>query len=329
MNRLLIVRGCDLGELPFEMLPFGPRSGASFSRSHFNYMVQKFEISYRYAAGFSRVVKDTIRSAFPFLFAIGSDVPIRSEAKPFSTSLLRSDSSGRPLHDIHSQINSELQWLKSEFGRSALVLMDAEATKENLLHFAEGSAVIHIASHSRIRVGTTESGSILLSSGGGSGISDFLRICDVLKMKTAAQLVVLSSCRTALQPEAYSRTDYAKSFLIAGAASVLASLWDVDDASTDKLMRSFYKHLRSGARKSEALQAAKRDLIDDGLENPYYWASFILIGDDGPVRFPTDCETKPLFSWIYGAIMVAFIALWVALCFRALPLKRESVLRHR
>lgn len=327
MSRLLIVRGSDLGGLPFEMLPFSRTLDAISNKPHPNFLVEKFEISYRYAAGLPRVVKATSHQRFPFLFAIGSDVTARSAISPIAASLLRSDSSKRPLHDVYPQINSELRWLRSEFGPSALVLMDTEATKERLLHFADASAVIHIASHSRIRGGARESGSILLSSGDSNGLSDSLRVYDVLRMKTVAQLVVLSSCRTAMQPEFYSRTDYAKSFLIAGAASVLASLWDVDDACTGKLMRSFYKHLRDGDRKSRALQAAKKELIEDGVENPYYWASFILIGNDDPINFPSDAAPKSLFSWTYQSIVITFIALALLFFGWSLPLKRRF--RHR
>lgn len=329
VNRLLIVRGYDLEGFPFEMLPLRRTIDDVLSKSHPNFLVENFEVSYRYAAGLRRVVKAASRPAFPFLFAIGSNLAARSEVPPIATSLLSSDSSQRVLHEDYPQINSELRWLRSEFGRSALVLMDTEATKERLLHFAEVCAVIHIASHSQIRGGAKKSGSILLSSGDRNGLSASLRVYDVLRMKTGAQLVVLSSCRTAMQPEFYSGTDYAKSFLIAGAASVLGSLWDVDDACTEKMMRSFYKHLRDGDRKSKALQAAKKELIDDGVTNPYYWASFILIGDDDPIDFPTDDAAKSFFSWTYPGILVAAIALAPLFIRWTLPLRAKSRLLHR
>ncbi len=329
MDRLLIVRGCELGGLPFEMLPFRRALDGAFSKSESNFLVERFAISYRYAAGSHRVAKTARHRGFPFLFAIGSDVTALSEVSPIAASSLRSDSSRRVHRDVHPQINSELRWLRSEFGRSALVLMDTEATKERLVHFAELSAVIHIASHSRIRSGANEPGSILLSSGEPNGLPASLRVYDVLRMKTDAQLVVLSSCRTAMQPEFYSGTDFAKSFLIAGAASVLASLWDVDDACTEKLMRSFYKHLKDGTRKGEALQAAKEELIDEGVTNPYYWASFILIGDDEPIIFPNNDAATPFVFSIYLANLIAAIALALLFIRWSLSLRTQSRLLRR
>jgi CHAT domain-containing protein len=96
-------------------------------------------------------------------------------------------------------------------------------------------------------------------------------------------------------------------FLASGAKSVIASLWEVNDASTSQLMAQFYENLATGKMsKSEALRQAQIALItgkkprgdtsrssvritpEDGgqsapissnLNHPYYWAPFILIGN--------------------------------------------------
>ena len=81
------------------------------------------------------------------------------------------------------------------------------------------------------------------------------------------------------------------------AKAVLASLWDVDDESTGRLMADFYRRWISGSglTKAEALQQAQLDLLRGTAANnpqpgsaaesgspyahPYYWAPFILIGN--------------------------------------------------
>ena len=62
---------------------------------------------------------------------------------------------------------------------------------------------------------------------------------------------------------------------------VLASLWSVQDRSTAGLMERFYRELREGAGKDEALRAAQVQLIRGAEEtsHPYHWAAFQLIGD--------------------------------------------------
>jgi CHAT domain-containing protein len=141
------------------------------------------------------------------------------------------------------------------------------------------------------------------------------------KWKLDAELVTLSGCQTALGQyqlgEGY--LGFSQALFLAGARSVVLSLWKVDDTATALLMRRFYQNLlgkREGLKgplpKAEALREAKqwlRYLTDAQLqqeqrsltatargheeerkpaaisaaarpyEHPYYWAAFILIGD--------------------------------------------------
>jgi CHAT domain-containing protein len=64
-----------------------------------------------------------------------------------------------------------------------------------------------------------------------------------------------------------------------GARSALASVWQVDDASTAQLMQDFYAAYRGGESKSGALRSAQLALSrDPEFANPYYWAAFTIIG---------------------------------------------------
>ena len=78
-----------------------------------------------------------------------------------------------------------------------------------------------------------------------------------------------------------------EAFLLAGAKSVLAALWEVDDTLTEALMRNFYTHLAHGMDKASALRQAKLDLLNDfGDYSPQTWAGFALVGDGGsPINF--------------------------------------------
>jgi CHAT domain-containing protein len=66
-------------------------------------------------------------------------------------------------------------------------------------------------------------------------------------------------------------------FLRAGAHNVIASLWEVTDASTEQLMHRFYDELDKGASPDAALRAAKLALLrGSAFHNPFYWAPFQL-----------------------------------------------------
>jgi CHAT domain-containing protein len=72
-----------------------------------------------------------------------------------------------------------------------------------------------------------------------------------------------------------------RAFQVAGARSVVASLWSIADGSTAELMTRLYRHLRSGKPKDEALQLAQISLIRSRgrLSHPASWAAFQLVGD--------------------------------------------------
>ena len=61
---------------------------------------------------------------------------------------------------------------------------------------------------------------------------------------------------------------------------MIASLWDVDDAATVELMKSFYAPVvKSGATYGEALAEAKRKLVaTEKWKHPFYWAAFVSVG---------------------------------------------------
>jgi CHAT domain-containing protein/Tfp pilus assembly protein PilF len=68
-------------------------------------------------------------------------------------------------------------------------------------------------------------------------------------------------------------------FLYAGASSVVASLWPVDDRATAVLMESFHAGLKSGSTKARSLADAQRELLSESPNaNPFYWAAFQLTG---------------------------------------------------
>src|SRR5207302_2915273 len=79
-----------------------------------------------------------------------------------------------------------------------------------------------------------------------------------------------------------------EAFLVAGSKSVVASLWNIDDASTSALMEDFYERLARGEPTSLALRNAKLNLLakfGDQL-SPYYWAAFICVGETlNPIPF--------------------------------------------
>lgn len=99
------------------------------------------------------------------------------------------------------------------------------------------------------------------------------------------ELVVLSACDTGLGLVEPGQGIHGlrRAFAIAGAETVVTSLWQVDDDTTRVLMESYYRHLRTGEGRSAALRNAMLSLRETHA-HPYYWAPFISLGRDTPLR---------------------------------------------
>jgi CHAT domain-containing protein/Tfp pilus assembly protein PilF len=101
------------------------------------------------------------------------------------------------------------------------------------------------------------------------------------------KLVVLSACETGIGDVKVGDGVYGlrRALVIAGAESQVTSLWQVDDAATRDLMVDFYKRLQKGEGRGEALRNAQLSMMKSvGRSHPYFWASFIQIGDWRPVN---------------------------------------------
>ena len=103
------------------------------------------------------------------------------------------------------------------------------------------------------------------------------------------ELVVLSACSTGQGEVRTGEGVYGlqRSLTVAGARSTLLSLWKVDDAATAAFMTSFYKRLKAGEGRSDALAAVQKEFKEGPIpawQHPYYWAAWQLVGDWRPIK---------------------------------------------
>jgi CHAT domain-containing protein len=158
-------------------------------------------------------------------------------------------------------------------------LLEQEATLSRFCETAPQKKLLHLATHGDFRVDNPLFSGLALADG-------WLTTLDVFNLRLQASLVTLSACETgrSLIGGGDELLGLMRAVLAAGAASLLASFWAVEDSSTAEMMRSFYGHLAKGQRKGQALRRAQRELIEAGssYSHPYFWAPFFLVGDAGP-----------------------------------------------
>lgn len=145
---------------------------------------------------------------------------------------------------------------------------------------------VHLATHGVADDRNPELSGLVLSlvDGAGRPREGFLGLSDIYELDLGADLVVLSGCQTALGKEVRGEglMGLTRGFLYAGVPRVVASLWRVQDRTTDELMSRFYKSLwKDGLRPAAALREAQRSLRSSNprYRNPYSWAGFVLQGD--------------------------------------------------
>lgn len=143
--------------------------------------------------------------------------------------------------------------------------------------------VLHFASHGAADAEFPARSSLVLLADRQRGEDGLLQAREILALDLKAKLVTLSACDAgAGQLEGITGMNgLAQAFLMAGAQSVVASVWPAEDAFTANLMRAFYENLRAGHDKAEALTFAKRQMIATYGQNasPRLWGGFRLMGD--------------------------------------------------
>lgn len=137
--------------------------------------------------------------------------------------------------------------------------------------------ILHLATHASF--GGRSDQSFILSADGMIGLASLREMIQQSRVRgDELDLLVLSACETARGDDA-AMMGLAGSAVQSGAVSALASLWPVDDRSTERLMSAFYAAYATSS-KAEALRQAQLSLIHAGGRSaePHYWAAFAMIG---------------------------------------------------
>ncbi len=190
----------------------------------------------------------------------------------------------------------EVEEIASLYAPRSAAYLGADATEERARSIGRDVPLIHYACHAIINELFPLDSALAFTipddpaEGQDNGLLQAWEIFE--KVRIDADLVTLSACDSGLGKEMGGEglIGLTRAFQYAGARSVLASLWKVDDASTGDLMKRFYQYLKSGKPKDEALRLAQIDLIrSPGYSQPKDWAAFQLNGDwmfQAPVAVP-------------------------------------------
>ena len=138
---------------------------------------------------------------------------------------------------------------------------------------------VHFATHGLLEEEAPLFSAVLTSPAPGK--SSRLSLYEIAGMRIRARLVVLSACETGLGTlqRGDEITGLTRTFLTAGADTVVASLWKVSDESTAMLMQQFYLGLSHDLTPAAALRASALS-VRAKYPHPFYWAAFVVTGKD-------------------------------------------------
>lgn len=136
-------------------------------------------------------------------------------------------------------------------------------------------------------------------------------------MQLNAEMAVLTACETGvgMPIRGEGMMSLARAFNYAGCPSVVTSLWEAQESTTQIITNNFYKNINEKYSKSQALRLAKIKFLQDGTNqtaHPAYWAAFVHIGNDLPLNHERSLKDKlTMFLMVCLGISFFFIALFL------------------
>jgi CHAT domain-containing protein len=177
-------------------------------------------------------------------------------------------------------VPKELQEIKNKV--TSKILLDRQFTTQALAKAIEFSdyPIIHIATHGQFS--SSLENTFLLTWDSRINIEHLNRILQTRtpSQNNAIELLVLSACETATGDK-WAALGLAGMAIRAGAKSTLATLWTVNDLATAQLMTEFYQELTvDRATKAQAIRQAQLKLLHHPqYRHPFYWSSYVLLGN--------------------------------------------------
>jgi CHAT domain-containing protein len=195
-------------------------------------------------------------------------------AKPGRVLALGNPDLGDARYDLPNAQQEALQI--AQLFPDSRALVRQEASKTAVKQLGSSFAILHFASHAKFDPDAPLSSGLYLAKG--NEVDGRLTVGDLYSMRLDVQLVTLSACQTGLG-KVLSGDDVVgltRGFLYAGARTIVASLWSVDDAATAELMVRFYRNLANHDER-ESLRLAQIETRNTH-PRPIYWAAFAITG---------------------------------------------------
>ncbi|OJJ18638.1 hypothetical protein BKI52_23810 [marine bacterium AO1-C] len=302
-QKLRIIPSDILYYLPWETLLTDKVSSTAKGYRDLPYLLKKYVISYDYSATLmlSKTQQKTLFGKANLL----AFSPSFNPQSAFNNQEITRDQLS-PLKGANAEVIALNKLYAGQF------FLGQDATEQSFRKYLKNGSVIHLATHAIVDDERPAYSRLLFSLSSQDTLNDgSLHAYELYNLKLNAELVTLSACNTGFGKiqSGEGVMSLGRAFAYAGSPNVLMSLWSVPDQSTSQIMITFYENLANGMPKDFALQKAKLAYIesaDNITTNPFYWSSFVLIGDPKPLSLQPVLPfyQKSLLWWLIGMLVI-------------------------
>ncbi len=264
---LIIIPDGLLGFVPFEALLTTRVDSIEHFRDY-PYLIKNHAISYNYSVRAFQEMKERAHSQ-----RLKSYLGFAPEFyEQSSVGLL-------PLVHNVGEVNAAQETLGGD------VLINRAATRKAFVEQLDKYQIVHLATHALANSTQDDYSYIAFSHPNKDSIEpSLLYVREIYSLTSRADLVVLSACETATGRlyEGEGIISVARSFSFAGAKSLLATRWNINDKTTKVLVGHVFDNLKQGYGKDQALQRASLSFMERSSHyyaHPFFWASFMTIGN--------------------------------------------------
>jgi CHAT domain-containing protein len=182
-------------------------------------------------------------------------------------------------------------------------VLNNEATKERFLNSIDKYGIFHFSMHSQLFQDDFNKSCLVFSN------NERLFFSELYGLNFPAKMAVLSACDTGngVLKSGEGIMSLSRALTYAGVQSSVYSLWQVPDKETSEIIIEFYKNLKNGQQKDEALSNAKNAFISKNplKSHPYFWAGFVVNGNMEPL------ETMNYWLWVLLGIIGFVAVFWI------------------
>ncbi|MDF1550287.1 MAG: CHAT domain-containing protein, partial [Bacteroidales bacterium] len=298
-NKLFIIPDEEIAYLSFDALLKNYQEQQSMNYAALKFLIYDYCFSYAYASNLLfQEIPHTAHPEFVYAFA-----PDYAGDKLSSTRF----QFGK-LENTENEIKDILQWFDGK------ALVGRAANEEFFKSISGEGGIFHFAMHASAEKNNPDFSFLAITQEDATEDDGYFYNYEIAMMQMKATMVVLSGCNTGdgVISSGEGVMSLTRSFILAGAPSIVHSLWEVQDETSVVIMDKFYENLSKGLAKNDALRQAKLSYIKNvspAMVNPYFWSGYVHTGNPVPVKHTNYLIYSLISILILGSIITIYLVI--------------------